>query len=76
MNVLRYLWGALIWRIKAGFWYIGLALRLWFAIGLDRDFDPSKEENLKQMFKYPVPKHYRKYVGKPIEDPDPERASP
>lgn len=75
MNYLRYLWGAFTWRIKAFFWYCGLVFRLWFAIGLDRDFDPSKEENLKQMFRYPEPKSYRALIGKPIADPQTEEAN-
>ena len=75
MNVLRYLWGAFVWRLKAGLWYVGLGLRLWFAIGLDRDFDPSKDENLKDMFAYKEPKSYRAHIGKPIDDPEPQKAN-
>lgn len=75
MNLLRYLWGAVVWRFKALFWYCGLIFRLWFAIGLDRDFDPSKEEDLKTMFRYPEPKSYRAHIGKPIEDPEQQKAN-
>jgi hypothetical protein len=74
MKWLQYLSGAFVWRVKAGVWYTGLGLRLWFAIGLDRDFDPSKEESLEEMFRYPVPKSYRAIIGKPIEDPPAQSA--
>ena len=67
MNYVRFIFGWLVYRIKAAFWYMGLAFRLWFAIGLDRDFDHSKEENLAEEFKYPGKKTYRRHLGKPID---------
>ena len=66
-NWFRYLTGALTWRIRATFWYSGLIFRLWFAIGLDRDFDHSKEEDMQKMFSYPEPRAYRRFIGKPVE---------
>ena len=64
MRYLRFLMGALIWRLRAGFWYLTLAFRLYFAIGLDRDFDPEKDgADMSRHFKCPYPRDYRRHLA-------------
>ncbi len=67
MNLIKYVIGWFVYRVKAGFWYLGLLMRLWFAIGLDRDFDHSKEEDVRKEFTYPAKKEYRRYLNRPVE---------
>lgn len=52
---LKFLAAWIGWHFKAFFWYIGLVFRLWFAIGLDHNFDHS-DSDISRHFKYPKPK--------------------
>jgi len=64
LRYIKFLVGWLVWRLRAGVWYAALGFRLYFAIGLDRDFNPG-DDNVAKEFKYPVEKNYRKYLEKP-----------
>lgn len=68
MKYLRYALGAVIWHIRAGFWYLMLGLRLYFAAGLDQDFDPAKDD-VGRHFICPIPRAYRAHLGYPVETP-------
>ncbi len=61
MRFLKYICGWLIWHLKAGSWYLGLGFRLYFAIGLDRDFHHG-EEDISRHFKCPFEREYMKYA--------------
>ncbi len=63
MKYLKFILGWIAWRFKAGAWYAGLAFRLYFAIGLDRDFNPG-DDNVSREFKYPGKKSYRDHLKK------------
>ncbi|CAM2007262.1 hypothetical protein [Acanthopleuribacter pedis] len=68
MHVVRYVIGWFVYRVKAGWWYFCLALKLWFAIGLDRDFDHTKDdEAVAREFSYPGKKEYRRHLNRPVE---------
>lgn len=54
--------------MRAAWWYLTLGFRLYFAIGLDRDFDPSQEDAVKDSFLCPIPRNYRRHIGKPVTD--------
>ena len=62
MNYVRYFLGALVWRMRAGLWYIGLGFRLFFAIGLDSNYEHGSDEDLSRHFKCPIPRNYRKHL--------------
>ncbi len=58
--MVKYLFGALVWHVRAGFWYMGLGLRLFFAVGLDQNFDPRKDD-VAETFRCPIPRNYRRH---------------
>lgn len=58
----KYVLGWLSWHIRALFWYLTLGFRLYFAVGLDRDFNPESDQDMSQKFKYTREKTYRKYL--------------
>jgi len=62
MRFARFLFGWLVWHIRAGFWYLGLGFRLYFAAGLDQDFDPSRDD-IGRHFRCPIPRGYRAYLS-------------
>jgi hypothetical protein len=63
VRFLKYIGGWVAWHVKAGFWYAGLLFRLWFAIGLDRDFDHgSSDREVADTFKCPYPRNYREHL--------------
>ena len=62
MRVIRYAWGWLSWHLRAGLWYLKLGFRLYFAAGLDQDFDPSRED-VSRHFRCPYPRAYRDHLG-------------
>jgi len=66
VRYVKYVLGALWWRVRAGWWYLRLGLRLYFAVGLDQDFDPAKDDVAKR-FKCPIKRDYRVHLGKPAE---------
>ncbi len=65
MSYVKYFLGAAWWRLRAGWWYLTLGLRLFFAVGLDQDFDPAKDEVGKR-FRCPYRRNYRRYLNKPV----------
>jgi len=62
LNVVKFVLGWLAWHIRAFGWYLTLGFRLYFAIGLDRDFHPGREQDMSRHFKYQREKTYRKYL--------------
>ena len=63
MRFARYIGGWISWHFRAGFWYAGLLFRLWFAIGLDRDFDHNtSDREVANLFKCPYPKTYTRHL--------------
>lgn len=65
MRYLLFALGWLVWHIKAGFWYIGLAFRLFFAIGLDSNHQikqGASDEEMAELFRYKAPRSYRKHL--------------
>lgn len=62
MNVLKFVAGWLAWHVRAFFWYLTLGFRLYFAVGLDRDFNPDGEQNMGRHFRYGRKRTYRKYL--------------
>ena len=61
MKILLYFWGAMAWHLRAALWYLQLGFRLYFAVGLDQDFDPAKD-NTARHFQCPHPRHYRRHL--------------
>ena len=67
MALFKFALGWLLWRIRAGLWYVGLGFRLFFAVGLDRDYHPDRDDAARH-FKCPIPRAYLRYKpGKRIE---------
>lgn len=65
MGYLQFITGAAIWYIRAGFWYMGLGFRLYFAIGLDRDFKPGEDDqDMKRHFVCPYERKYQRFIKK------------
>ena len=62
MKLIKFLWGWVTWHVRAGFWYLGLAFRLWFAVGLDRDYNHAGNEDPTKDFQCPIPRSYRTYL--------------
>ena len=63
MKWVRFFGGWLGWHLRAGFWYLGLAFRLYFAVGLDRDFHPDREPDMSRHFRCPYPRSYRQNLS-------------
>ena len=62
MSYIRFFLGAVKWHFRAGFWYIGLGMRLFFAIGLDSNYDHGTDNDPARHFKCPIPRDYRKHL--------------
>jgi len=61
VKYLLFVLGAAYWHIRAGFWYVGLAFRLYFAVGLDKDYDPSNPD-VSRYFRCPIERRYRRFL--------------
>lgn len=59
---IRYVSGWLVWHVRAFFWYVTLAFRLYFAVGLDRDFHPDRDQDMSKQFKYMRERTYLKHL--------------
>lgn len=55
----RYILGWIFWHMRAACWYIALAFRLFFSIGLDRGIHPGNESDMMRHFICPYPRDYR-----------------
>ena len=62
MKHLQYFIGMMVWYVRAGGWYALLGLRLYFAAGLDQNFDPGKDD-VEKTFKCPIPRSYRRHLA-------------
>ena len=62
MKLLKFGAGWLWWHLKAAAWYLALAFRLFFAVGLDRDFQPGEDQDMVRHFRYPAPRSYRRFL--------------
>ena len=60
MNFLFFIWGWCTWHLRAGIWYAGLGFRLYFAVGLDRDFD-ARTTDVARQFRCPIKRDYRRF---------------
>ena len=65
MNYLKFALGWFGWHLKAGFWYLGLAFRLFFSIGFDSNpnVGSSEDNDVSQLFKYQGARSYRKHLS-------------
>ena len=64
MNLLKFLFGWIAWHVRASFWYLTLGFRLYFAVGLDKDFNPDGDQDMSQYFKYKREKSYLNYLNR------------
>ncbi len=71
MAWVRFAFGWLIWHIRAGWWYLTLGFRLYFAVGLDRDFHPSKDTDVGRHFRCPFERGYRAHLNR---EPNPTKS--
>lgn len=62
MAWLRFTRGWLVWHVRAGWFYFKLALRLYFAVGLERDFHPGQGTDMGRHFKFPLRRNYHTHL--------------